>query len=271
MQSETFEWPITLLKLGGSLITEKTRPYTTRPDVIKRLASEIAQAKKQRDNLHLILGHGSGSFGHQAASHYHTRQGVHTKEEWAGFTEVWQEASTLHRIVIETMSDADLPVISFPPSASVIAANGKVIKWDLSPLISALGANLIPVVFGDVVFDTRVGGTILSTEDLFFYLTQFLPAKRILLAGIEDGVWHDFPQNTHLIPKITPQNFSTISRTLKGSTATDVTGGMAEKVKRMLEATQLTSGLEINIFSGMKPGQVCQALLGEPIGTTITS
>jgi len=32
---------LTLIKLGGSLITDKGKPYTAEPQVIRRLAKEI--------------------------------------------------------------------------------------------------------------------------------------------------------------------------------------------------------------------------------------
>jgi len=80
------------LKLGGSLITEKDRPHTARLQVIRRLASEIARARRDDPALRLVLGHGSGSFGHVPAQKYGTRGGVRTPEEWGGFVQVWREA-----------------------------------------------------------------------------------------------------------------------------------------------------------------------------------
>ena len=35
------------LKLGGSLITDKTRPHTPRLEVLRRLAGEVAAARQR--------------------------------------------------------------------------------------------------------------------------------------------------------------------------------------------------------------------------------
>ena len=78
---------ITLLKLGGSLITDKSQAHTARPELIRRLAEEIRSAWEP-DRSPLIIGHGSGSFGHIPAKKYGTRGGVRTEEEWTGFAEV---------------------------------------------------------------------------------------------------------------------------------------------------------------------------------------
>lgn len=257
------------LKLGGSLITDKNHPHTPRPDVLRRLAEEIAQARRQHPELRLVAGHGSGSFGHFPAKKYGTRQGVHTRTEWLGFAEVWLEAVALNRLVIDALAAAGLPAISFPPSASTVAADGRVAAWNLTPLQLALQAHLLPVVFGDTVFDQARGGTILSTEDLFDHLAIALRPARILLAGREHGVWDDYPACTRLIPVITPQNLPEVAPALGGSAATDVTGGMASKVHQSLALAERVPGLEILIFSGEEPGAVRQALLGAQVGTVV--
>ena len=54
-----------LIKLGGSVITDKNRPLTARLDVVQRLAYEIAACEEK-----VVLIHGGGSFGHiKAAEH----------------------------------------------------------------------------------------------------------------------------------------------------------------------------------------------------------
>ena len=259
------------LKLGGSLITDKLRPYTPRLDVIQRLANEIAQARQENPQLHILVGNGAGSFGHVPAKKYGTRSGVHTPQEWLGFAEVWKEAATLNRYVTDAFIQAGLPVISFSPCASVTANDGQVEHWELYPIESALKAGLLPLVFGDVIFDRQRGGTILSTEDLFEYLARHFHPQRILLAGIEEGVWRDYPQCTALLTRITPTTFPTASLHLEGSNATDVTGGMASKVRQSLALVQEIAGLEILIFSGEKPGAVYSALQGKNLGTVIHS
>ena len=257
------------LKLGGSLITNKNKPHTPRTRVIARLAGEMAEARRLNPDLQLVVGHGSGSFGHVPGDKYHTRQGVHTPSEWLGFSEVWQAARTLNQIVAEALYNAGLPVIAFPPSAAVLAQDGQVSRWDIQPIRAALSAGLLPLVNGDVVFDMVLGGTILSTEDLFSYLAQQLRPQRILLAGLEKGVWADYPVCSQLIATITPQSYPGLAAFLAGSAAVDVTGGMAQKVKSMLALVEQVPGTEALIFSGKRPKQVRQALIGAVPGTLI--
>lgn len=255
------------LKLGGSLITEKTQVSVPRTDVIGRLAREIAAVLKAAPNIRLVLGHGSGSFGHVPAKKHNTRAGVRTEEEWAGFVEVWQQAQSLNRIVMDALTAAEVQAVAFPASASVMTKSGKLQSWDLWPLKSALNANIVPVVYGDVVFDTNLGGTILSTEDLFVYLAQHLNPARILLAGDEVGIYQDYLAKTEIIKELSPHSFPAAS--LGGAAGADVTGGMASKVRTMFDLVQLFPSIQVNIFSGLESGNVQRAIEGEWLGTTL--
>jgi isopentenyl phosphate kinase len=258
-----------LLKLGGSLITDKTRPYTPRLEVMNDLAIQISLVFQENSGMRLVLGHGSGSFGHEAASQVGTRTGVSGKKAWRGFAEVWYQASTLNHLVVKAMRNAGLPGVTLSPLSAVTARDGQVISWDLAPLEAALENGLLPILQGDVVFDQTRGGTILSTEDLFAHLARQLHPKRILLAGLETGVWEDFPLRTRIIEEMSLQSYKQNAMSLKGSTGADVTGGMKAKVTEMLSLVEQVPGLEVLIFSGETPGSVRRALQGENPGTRI--
>ena len=275
---------LVFIKLGGSLITDKTKPYTPLLDVMDELALQIVTTLQSHPDLRLVIGHGAGSFGHVAASEYKTRDGypqpsplIHrerdTTEEnyWKGFAEVWYQASSLNRYVMEALHKAGLRTIALPPSANVIASDGQVSVWETTPIRMALAVGIVPVIFGDVVFDEVRGGTILSTESLFNFLVKALHPDRILLAGLEDAVWEDFPARTRRIERITPSTFDDIKHGVGQSASADVTGGMEAKVREMLELAQENPGLKIQIFSGVGPGNLARALAGETLGTEISA
>ena len=259
---------ITLLKLGGSLITDKNIPHTARRDVICRLAKEIRTIWGPSKEP-LLIGHGSGSFGHIPAKRYGTRLGVHTEIDWNGFAEVHAEASDLNHIFTKIFRDEGLPVLSFVPMPSVRCSDGKITYWDTAFIEECFRNHLIPIVFGDTVFDDIRGGTILSTEDLFLHLCEtFQGSKQILLAGLEEGVWKDYPNNAELISFISAKE-SDNSDYIKSSASPDVTGGMAEKVRLMKKIIKEEKAESALIFSGETPGNLSRVLSGEIIGTFI--
>jgi isopentenyl phosphate kinase len=258
------------LKLGGSLITDKDTPYTPRLDKLKDLALEIKTVLDSTPELTLILGHGSGSFGHTAAKKYGTRNGVETREQWYGFTEVRFQAAELTRYVMQTLLEAGVPAIPFSPSASMVSNNRKVTSHNILTIRSSLKMHLLPVVHGDVAFDESLGGTILSTEDVFAFLAEHLPPTRILLAGIEAGVWADFPARTRLVKQIQLSDYEKMKAGIGGSASTDVTGGMKAKVEEMFGLIQKNKGLTVQIFSAEEDGFLTRALRGENVGTLLS-
>jgi isopentenyl phosphate kinase len=276
---------LVLLKLGGSLITDKTKPYTPRLEVMNDISLQIKTALQTHPGLRLVVGHGAGSFGHVPASEYHTRDGLppratplahrerdETEENyWKGFAEVWYQAAALNRFVMDSLHKAEVRSMSLSPASSVIASNEQVAVWETTPLRMALSAGIVPVIHGDVVFDEVRGGTILSTEDLFAHLVRALNPDRILLAGLEAGVWEDFPERTKKIAHITSASFEEIRASVGKSHGADVTGGMDTKVRHMLDLVNKVPGLTAQIFSGEEPGNLARVLTGETLGTVISA
>lgn len=258
---------VTLLKLGGSLITDKTNRETLREDVLTRLATEIVHALSEKQDLQLVIGHGSGSFGHYEATEHGTMAGVRTDADWRGFARVATIAATLNYHVANVLQDAGVPVMRVQPSASAVAKNGVITEMSMVGIERALSHGLVPLVYGDVAFDDVRGGTIVSTETVLTYITQYLPVKRILLLGEVDGVLDD---KDDVIPAITPTNFAAIAPYLGGSGGVDVTGGMYTKVKDMLALATTPPYPQVEIINGMVAGRLQQALSGaEVLGTTI--
>jgi isopentenyl phosphate kinase len=255
---------LVFVKLGGSIITDKSRSETARPRVIARLAHEIAKALQASPDLRLVLGHGSGSFGHVAARRYGTRQGVHTAEDWRGFTEVAAVAARLNRIVADGLLAAGVPVWSLQPSASSRCKGGELSWLDTYPVENALRRALVPLVHGDVGLDEVQGGTIISTEQIFGYLARRLGPSRLVLVGVVDGVFERDPlldSSARPIPVISAENWGTVLSSLSGSHATDVTGGMLAKVEEMVNLVREVPELSVQIISGERAGTLEAALL----------
>ncbi len=261
---------LVFIKLGGSLITDKRKRETPRVHVIKSIAEEIRNILDDCAKVNLLLGHGSGSYGHWEAHKYDTRTGVSTLQQWQGFARVSAAASRLNRLVVDIFLEADVPVLSLQPSASIDANAGEILNYNTLNIQRCLQHKLIPFVYGDIAFDKMRGGTILSTEDLFSFLTPILKPTRIILLGNAPGVFNNQGQ---VISKITPVNYPEVAKHLYGSRYTDVTGGMADKVNRMVGLVKLFPNLKVQIMSGIKSGNLIHAMMDTTysLGTVICS
>lgn len=257
------------LKLGGSLITKKDKPFTENRKLIKQIAKEIHRARKKK-NFRLLVGNGGGSYPHVPAKKYRTAEGIINKKSYRGIAEVQDAASRLNRIIVRALLDVGENAISIQPSSVALTKNSRIIEFYLKPLKIFLENNMIPVVYGDVGLDLKQGCTIISTEELFVFLAKKLKPKRIISVGIVDGVFTADPlkdPRAKLIPKITSKNYSKIKKVLAGSAGIDVTGGMLHKVERYLELTKI--GIKSYIINGTVKNRLKNALLGERVRGTI--
>jgi len=235
------------LKLGGSLITDKTKTRVFRQKILSNIVTEIKILATQFPDLSWIVGHGSGSFGHVEAKKYDTANGVVSEDQWLGFSKVSHVASELNQLVWSEFVRQDVPAIKFQPSASLVVNDGVVQSMEVSSIKTALEHHLIPLIHGDVGFDKLIGGTIVSTEMLFQYLISHIKAEKIILLGEVDGVLDDDGQ---VIPEITPQTFDFIKAHLHGSRGVDVTGGMYQKVYDMLQIIEQNPETQVIIANG---------------------
>ncbi len=250
---------LVFLKLGGSVITHKDQEARAAREVIEQAASEIGQALADRPHLRLVVGHGSGSFGHFVARKYGTHQGIRRQAGWQGYVQTGAAAARLNRLVTDIFIDQNVPVVSIQPSASALCRGGELVHLETVPIEQALAHKLAPLVYGDVAFDQLQGCAIISTEQIFAYLAHRLKPERIILAGMVEGVFSRDPLNdpeARLFKEITPANIDQVRDKLSGSHGVDVTGGMLTKVQLMYELVCRQPSLQVRLISGQRAGLI---------------
>jgi isopentenyl phosphate kinase len=257
-----------LIKLGGSLITDKNKPYTAKPEVIRRLAKEINAARSK--GFRFLISHGSGSFGHTLASKYGTAKGLKNKTDTYGLCLVQQDAIAINRIVNKIFLENEIPCLSFVPSSFSFAENKKLKAIFVEPIIEALKRGIVPIVFGDIILDEKLGCCIFSGEVTLDNLSWELQKRKfeirkIIQAGTTDGV---YDKKGKVISRITQKNFETIKEALSGANGTDVTGGMLHKVEESLRMAK--RGIEVWIINGLTKDNLYRAIVSRPqAGTEI--
>jgi len=257
------------LKLGGSLITKKDKPFTDNKEIIRQIAREIHEARKEKP-FKLLIGNGGGSYPHVPAKKYRTAEGIINKNSLRGIVEVQDAASRLNRIIVRALLDVGESAISIQPSSVALTKNSRIIEFYTKPLEMFLKKNMIPVVYGDVGLDLKQGCSIISTEELFVFLAKKLKPKKIISAGIVDGVFTVDPfkdRQTKFIPEITSKNYPKIKKMLTGSAGIDVTGGMLHKVEKYIELSLI--GIKSYIINGRVKNRLKDALLGKKVKGTI--
>lgn len=268
--SETLQRETVVVKLGGSLITEKTRSRTLRGDVLERLAQEVARARATR-RFNLLLSHGSGSFGHTEAARAGLDSGVTGTSQLPGVGRTQDAAHELHRRVVAALRRAGVEAFSLVPSSFLVASAGRPVSVLVDPLVLALGLGLVPVTCGDVVMDRELGASVCSTERVLEALAHRLPEhgfplRRALWLGETDGV---YDREGEPIARVTPESFDDVLSAVGPAAGTDVTGGMRHRLETARALARL--GIPSWLLNGLRPGLLERALRGETVaGTEVT-
>ncbi len=241
----------TVLKLGGSVVTEKDNPEQVDEATLAQTADDIAGSGVER----LVVVHGGGSFGHyHAATHdVTTTRGTHDP---GAVADIHGAMKTLNRRVVDALLARDVAAVPVHPlSLGARGADGD-LTLPAESVRTLLNEGFVPVLHGDLVAHQEKGATVVSGDELVTSLAGSLAAERVGMCSTVPGV---LDTEGEVITHI--EAFEDAAAALGASEATDVTGGMAAKVRSLL-----TLGAPAFVFG---PGELGAFLAGQEAGTRI--
>ena len=255
-----------ILKIGGSVITDKDGELAARTEVINRLAEEIQKTHVQS----LVIVHGGGSFGHPTAQKYGIKEGLRNETQKVGFAETHHVMTVLNGLVMDSLVWHNIPAISVAPSCCVVTENGRIKTFEDAVFKLYLKMGFVPVLYGDATLDRKLGFTVLSGDQLVSHLARILGAKKVIIGVDTDGLYDADPKvekNVKLYTHLNLSELEKIKTKLGGSTAPDVTGGMLGKVSELIPA--VAEGIQVTMVNAAKPNRVYKALIGEVVEGTV--
>lgn len=255
-----------IVKLGGSVVTDKGKKFMVKSGVLRRLARELATYRGP-----LVVIHGGGSFGHPVASKYSIADGYKKKSQLMGLSLTHQAMERLNSYVIQAFQGAGIPAVPVQPSACAVVSDGRIKSMEITPIKELLSRGFTPVLYGDAVPDLKTGISILSGDQIVVYLARKLGAPRVVLGVDVDGVFAANPKKEEgpmLVKKITPADWKLVAY-LGTAGAGDVTGGMRKKVEELLELAK--QGVEAEVVNATKPNFLKKAIHGKSGQGTIIS
>jgi isopentenyl phosphate kinase len=256
----------TILKIGGSVITDKNSELAARTAEIDRLAEEIQKANVKS----LMIVHGGGSFGHPSAERYAIKDGYKEESQKIGFSETHHLMTVLNGLFMDSLILHSIPAVSITPSTCIVTENGRVKHFEDAALKALMGMGFTPVLYGDAVFDTKLGFTVLSGDQLVSALAVRFNAGRIIIGVDVDGVYNADPKvekTAKMLGHLTLDELKKLEGKLGKATACDVTGGMLGKMAELMPAIELK--IPVTVVNATETGLVCRALEGETVKGTI--
>jgi isopentenyl phosphate kinase len=241
-----------LMKLGGSIITNKEKPLTPNRDSIRRIASCLKNIDEP-----LVIIHGGGSFGH----YWSVRYDMHTKPQKysaKGVAAVKNSMVALNSIVLEAFLKSGLKPYSLPPGDFIIEDKPLIKKVKEIPKIAKTG--VIPISYGDAIWFGRNKFYILSGDRIMGILSKVLRPRLAIFVTNVDGVYSDM-KSKMLLSEMTKEKPITSEVTI------DVTGGMSRKIKEAFRISRY--GTDVFFVNGNIPKRITSAINGKSFEGTI--
>lgn len=245
---------VRVLKIGGSILTDKSGERGAITDEIERVAREVAS--RPRD---LVLVHGAGSFGHIPARQY----GLPQKFSPEGLRVTHESVVRLNRLLLEALAEAGVLSLPVHPLSCLTLSGGRIESFATEPIIRMLENGIMPLLHGDVAMDSTLGGGIVSGDQLVSYLARALKAEVVAVGCNVDGVL----LSGQPLAEVKRSDLPRIEGAVGGSAGIDVTGGMRGKLDELLDLAD--NGINSMIFNASREGNIMRTLRGEAIGTKV--
>lgn len=251
-----------LVKLGGSLIADKSKPRSINHSAIKTAATEVAALYNEPD-VDIVLGTGGGS-AHITAHKYDCIKEARTKKQLLGMSITHTEVRELNGVVADALHTNKIPAFPLSPAGFMTTKGGVLDTFYIDPLKILLKNGFVPIVHGETLCDRKLGGYIFSTEKIFNACLSILRPDyqkiTVIYAMDKDGI---LDSHGNVISKISEGEDIEILGQLKH----DISGGIIGKVNGAREA--LKNADQVYIVGGNIPGAIVKAANGQEVGTRI--
>ena len=226
-----------LLKLGGSVITDKAGNGNVKKDVLSYIADIIAGYTRMHQ---IVIVHGAGGYGHPEAHQYGIQEGVSVTNR-AGIYHTHHAVASLNEMVVSSLREKGIEAVGIHPLHGCLADNQRLISYPTEQIDQMVRMGIIPVLHGDVVMDITRGACIISGDQLVQVYARELKIDRVGLATDVPGL---LGQDGSVMRKVSVKQITTID--IGTSKATDVTGGMRGKIDEL--AALASAGIASEIF-----------------------
>ena len=251
-----------LIKLGGSVITDKSQYKKFNKEQTARLCREIAESGRS-----VMIVHGAGSYGHVLAKRYAIQNGLVDFAQVSPAAMVHHDAMELGLLVTSELMAVGIPAASLSPGSCLVMDEGRLVVNDDEVIRRMSHVGIMPVTHGDVVMDRQKGFAIVSGDELMEVMARIFNPERIVFVSDIDGLYDSNPKENpeaRMIPEVTQEILDGVS---SDEDVDDVTGGVRNKMEAMLR--MCSPDRDCVLVNGTVPGRLLSLLKGEEVTCTV--
>ncbi len=255
-----------ILKLGGSLITNKEKPFSIRKSVIRNSVEQIIESGKK-----VIIVHGGGSFGHPVAKKYGVMDGLNKgiQNQIYGVAKTHNAMVQLNSYLTESLLDRNLPSLSIQTS-SIFFKDSNEIILNSDIINQCVKLNIIPILYGDIIFTNKGDFSIISGDSIILEVCKKMRSitiKKVIFTMETDGIYiyDKAEEEGRLATELDCSDLDKLAlANLKEKI--DVTGGIRGKIKNVKKICEL--GIPVQLINGLKSKYLLKALRDELVSGT---
>jgi isopentenyl phosphate kinase len=254
---------LAIIKLGGSLITDKSQPYTLREEQLKRITKEVAEVLGP-----CVIVHGVGSFGHIPVINRKLFDGYKKPEQLPDLSKTMVEVFQLRMAVSEAVSEAGLAPVIFLPSNIFFMTEGEITGHFSGGLRQYLDLGMTLLIGGDMCADSQRGFSVCSGDKVVQLLSRLLNPRDVIFATDVAGIYKADPKQdseAELIPHIALSRIDEYEKIADQAATPDITKGMRGKLDEIRRFEPiLKAGAEVAILGMTEPGILRRYMNGDP-------
>lgn len=261
-----FEKKLTVIKLGGSLLTNKGVPYTSNDKVIKEVAREIKECLDLGIIEDLIIVHGVGSFGHPPVLEHKLHYGFQGSHQLIPLSKTQQIVNKFRILLANEFAKVGIPVNLMHASSIFVSKKMIISDFFLESLKGYLSLGMVPLIGGDIIFDKNMGFCVGSGDQITSILSKELLAERMIFATDVSGIHKKDPKlnpDSPIINILKIKDLEKVIDNIDSSVLKDASGAMKGKLKSlMILKERILDGFEISIISMKTYGNLISLLKG---------
>jgi len=246
-----------LIKIGGSIITDKKKQNSFKKNVMDMLSKEIYKSKEQ-----VVIVHGAGSYGHIIAKKYKLNQGFSKDVQKLAFSKTQNMVQKLNSLVLESLNNNKINSVSIPAHSTIKFYDHKPKVFNYDIFKDFLKNGFTPVTYGDVVIDEKHMFSICSGDVLMEQLNKYFKPDKCVFIIDEDGLFTSNPKknkDAELIKKTDIKGLENLKTSFDSHA--DVTGGMQGKIDTIRNISK--KNVDTYLVNGKIPKRLYQVLTDE--------
>ncbi|GAG75059.1 unnamed protein product, partial [marine sediment metagenome] len=215
-----------------------------------------------------------GSFGHPLAKKYNISKGLNVsiENQVLGLAETHKAMTKFNNIIINKFVEKNYPTLSIQPSTIFLKNARSIVTQSLDSIEICLNLGILPILYGDIIFDINGSFSIISGDDIILELCKHIKnyqVSKVIFSMESDGLYiQERDDDKKFLSEIDIDELDDLKLADLGQKI-DVTGGIRGKINKIKEICKLR--IPVQLINGLNADTILKALKNQEVISTSIS